>query len=808
METIQQDLRYALRQMRRAPGFTLMTVLTLALGVGAATAVFSVMDAMLIRPLPYDHPERILATITKSASGYNQPFSNPDFQDLRNSVSSLEALAGYETGPANLELPSGAVLLDEILGSDNYFQVFGVKPLLGRTFVRGEDQAGHNDIAVLSYDVWQNRFNRDPGVVGRAIGLDGHPTVIVGVMPAGFRFPLWTKEAIYTPFHNERKTWATNRGSHWMRSIARLKPGTTRQQAEAEFQAKMADLARVFPDTDAGRKGSFQSLSASIVGETEGSLWALTGAVCALLLIACVNVAGLLLARAVKREREVALRAAVGASRVRLLRQIGTEALLLAACSSVTGVALAYALLAAMRTYLITALARGAEVHLNLPVLLGAVCFAFLTSMAASLLPALKLAFLEPNRVLKAGGNAGTRRGQNRLRAGFIVAQVTLSLVLLVVASLLLQTISRARNVELGFDAPHILALELDLSPGRYVNRDPVATFFTPFLEQVRHLPGVQGAGVISIVPVQQWGSNMDINIVGRPPYADNVEMLAETRIVSAGYFEAMGIHLTEGRQLSDSLDRFTEAHPGGVVNEAFRRKFFSSGGSPVGAQIADSEKTGIVGVMSSVRQNLAVPPMAELDWLMNSIPLKERIDNLRATSLLIRSSGDPKQLIPGIREALHDADPTVPMREAETMTEIMGDQLVMQRMEVWLFGVFAGIAVLLAMAGLYGLVSHEVETGTRDIGVRMALGSSRIRVMRTVLQRVSLLVSGGALLGLTLTYATRKVFASVVELQSGRDGLLLGALALLLCLLGVAAAILPARRAASVEPMQALRSE
>ena len=571
---------------------------------------------------------------------------------------SLDALAGYETGPANLELSSGAVLLDEVLSSDNYFQVFGVRPLLGRTFVQGEDKAGRNHVAVLSYDVWQNRFGKEPDVVGRSIQLDGQPVMIIGVMPAGFRFPLWTKEAIYTPFHNERKSWAANRGSHWMRSVARLKPGFDQGRAAAELQARMTDLARAYPDTDEGRKGSFQQISASIVGKASGSLWALTGAVAMLLLIACVNVAGLLLARSVKRDRELALRSAVGASRLRLLQQIATEGLLLAALGSVTGVALAYGLLAAMRTYLIAALSRGGEVRLNLLVLSGAVCLAVATAMAASLVPAARLASLDPNRVLKSGGSAGSQRGQNRLRASFIVAQVTLSLVLLVVAGVLLQTISRSRNAELGFDAAHILTLELDLSPGRYVNRDPIAAFFTPFLERVRHLPGVQGAGVISLAPVQQSGSNMEVHIAGEPPYPKNTEMLAETRVVSEGYFEAMGIPLLDGRLLSDALDHYTPANPSGVVNEAFRRKFFPNGRSPVGAHMDDSMKTGIVGITGNVRQSLSEPPMAELDWLMTSIPAEMRIDNLRATSLMIRSSGDPKQLLPGIRAALHDFEP------------------------------------------------------------------------------------------------------------------------------------------------------
>ncbi len=809
-----QDLRFAVRQMRRAPGFAIITVLTLALGVGAATAVFSVMDATLIRPLPFDHADRIVSTLTRSVSGYTQPFSAPDFQDIRDRFRTLEAFAGYDTDFVNLQLPSGPVPLHALRSSDNLFRVFGSQPLLGRTFLPGEDRPGRNDVAVLSYELWRQQFAGDRNVIGRSVDLDGHPTVIVGVMNAGFRFPMSNIGGIYTPFHLERKAnMAMQRGSHWMRTLGRMKPGVTRAEAEAEFRTIMADLARAYPDPDAGRTGTFIPLDRMVLGNTSGALWTLAGAVAALLLIACVNVTGLLLSRAVKREREVALRSAVGAGRGRLLQQVLTESLLMAATSALIGLGFAYALVAAMRSFLVTALQRGADAHINGTALLASIAFAMLTGVVASVLPALRLSSLSPNGVLKSGGSSGTNRRQHRLRAGFIVAQVTLSLTLLGIAGLRLQSLSRLRNAPLGFDADHILTAELNLSLGHYENRDPMATFYRPLLDRLSHAPGVLGAGVINILPVQSWGSNMDVQIAGRPPAPKDREMLAETRIVSEGYWKAMGIDLHRGRLLSSSLDNAAQAsHPRAVVNDAFVRKFLSDGGDPLHVRLMDGDKpdmgSEILGVTSGVRQDLNQPSMAELDWLIDEIPQKELLGNVGSMSLVIRTEGSPRSFVPQLRSILRDVDSTIPLRQPESMRDVVAESLTLERMEGWLFGIFAALAVLLAMAGLYGLISHEVELGTRDIGVRMALGSTRGRVVTGILRRVTLLTALGTVLGIALTLATRQVFRSVVELHATHDALLIGALAAAMILLGIAAALLPARRAAAIEPMQALRME
>jgi predicted permease len=398
------------------------------------------------------------------------------------------------------------------------------------------------------------------------------------------------------------------------------------------------------------------------------------------------------------------------------------------------------------------------------------------------------------------------------LRSSFVVTQVALSLVLLVVSGLLLRNLQSLFKTDLGFNPQNIVSTQISLSPGRYEGKDPLVTLYQPLLERVSHLPGVESAGIINLLPIQSSGSNSDVHITGQAPYPPEQQMLAEVRYVSQGYFDAMGIKLVRGRMLSQSLDR--PELPGGsaVVNEAFRRKYFSGGGDPVGAHIDDSdkaaEKTGLVGVVTNVRQDLYEPTLAEMDWLVDEIAPKDRLDTLTTMTLVVRTSGDPKELTPALRNALHDIDPTIPFKTPETMSDVVSETLVFERMENWLFGIFAGFALLLALVGLYGLISHEVELKTRDIGIRMALGSTRGKVMWQVLGRVMLLMLFGIMLGWVITLAMQKVLASVVEMHAGKDALLLITLTSGLGVVGVAASLWPARRAASIDPMKALRTE
>jgi predicted permease len=812
MNRLIQDIRYAFRQLRRAPGFAFTVVLTLALSVGVATAVFCVVDNVILRPLPYVHPEKIVSVNTTSRSGYGQPASWPSYQDERAQVRAFDALAGFiNYFKITLETPSnGPVSLNSVRATDNFFQVFGVQPLLGRTFLPGEQLDGKSDVVVLSYEVWQSSFAGDPGVLNKVVKLDGQAHTVIGVMPAGFRFPLGERNAVYVPLVLD-KGWMFGRGNHWLQTMARLKDGVTVEQGQADLTHVLNDLGKAYP-TDEGRTVHLQLLSQSVNSKSNGPLWTLLGAVLAVLAIGCVNIAGLLLARGVRREREMAMRVAVGAGRRRLLAQVLTEGLLLAFLGAAGGVVLSTLLLDLMRAFLIKALARGADIHMNWTVLAAAIALAVITSLLASLFPAMRLSGIDPNSALKTGGGTGTQRSQNRLRSGFVVTQVALTLVLLTVAGMLIRMVTRYRHADLGFDPTHILAVQIDLSRDRYQGRDMLGDFYRPLEERVAHLPGVQAAGFISLLPIRESGSNSDIHIAGQPPYPANQEMLAEGRFVSSGYFDVMGVPLHRGRKLAPSLDRPENGAATVVVNDAFVRKFIPTGLDATTQRIDDNDKqekwTQIVGVTGNVRQDIYQPPLAERDWLMDEIDPKMRPDMLANMFLLVRTSGDPAQVIPSVRFIVHDLDPTVPFAEPETMTDVVSETLIFERMESWLFGIFAALALTLALVGLYGLVSHEVELATRDIGVRMALGATRNRILGMVLRRVAWMLAAGTVAGLVLTVIARKVIGMVIYFDAQKEvgGFLM--LALLLLAAGLVAALIPAARAASIEPMQALRSE
>jgi putative ABC transport system permease protein len=814
MNTLLQDIHYALRQLRRAPGFAFTVVLTLALSVGVATAVFCVFDTVMLRPLPYDHPERIVTISSNSRSGYGQPPSWPSYLAMRAQAHSFVALAAYAFDKkATLESPSsGPVSLDCVISSGNFFQVFGVKPILGRTYIAAEEQDGTNDVVVLSYEAWQRFFNGDRGVLNQTVKLNGRATTVLGVMPAGFRYPLEKRNSVYTPRLVD-ENGASSRGNHWLGTVALLKDGVSIQQAQADLTQVFQNLGRAYP-SDEGRTVHLDSLALSATWGGKGPLWILLGAVLAVMAIGCVNVAGLLLARGVKREREMAMRSALGAVRARIIRQVLTEGLLLALLGAAGGVLLASILLDLMRDFLIHALWRGPDIHINPTVLAAAIAAAVAASLAASLYPALRLSGIDPNRALKAGGSAGTQRGQHRLRSGFLITQVALTLVLLAVSGLLIRMVSRYRNADLGFDPAHLLTVNIALSPAKYQGHDPIGDFYRPLEERVSHLPGVQAAGLIDMLPIARCWRNQEVQVAGQPPNPPNQVMLAEVRLVSPGYFDAMGIPLHRGRRLSPSLDRVENISGAGrfLVNEAFVRKFIPVSLDPTAQRIEDDAKqdnwSHLVGVTGNVRQNIYDPPLPEFDFLMDELDLKDRATALANMTLVVRTSGDPRQVISAVRAIVHELDPTVPFEEPRTMTEVVSEVLVFERMESWLFGIFASLALVLALVGLYGLISHEVEQSSRDIGVRMALGATRPSILTMVLKRVAWMLSAGTIAGLALTLVARKLIGMVIYFDAGQEagGFLL--VALLLMVAGLVAALIPARRAASIEPMQALRTE
>ena len=808
MYSFRQDLRFALRQLRKAPGFTTIAVLTLALGIGAATAMFSVIYATVLRPLPFPDPDRIVFVETHAAAAYLQPHSWPAYLDERQQNSSFAALAGY-SGYAGVNVDTGSqiVHLRNTATSDYFFDVFGVQPLLGRAFLPGEEQDGRNNVAVLSYEAWQKYFSGNRNVIGTPVHIDGYPHTIVGVMPAGFRFPVGVPNTIYTPMRIPKQL-RTERGSHWLQVVGRLKPGVSVAQAQADMRRVLANLGQAYPDTEKGRTLHLMPLTMHVTAQDQRqALWIMAAGVIFVLLIACVDVAVMLLARGVSRQREMAIRTALGAGRVRIVRQILLENCALGLVSAVAGLLIAWGLTFAMGEFLSKSFERGGDIHLNWAVFLAAFLIALLSSLIFGILPARKMASSDPNQSLKAGAAAGTERGDYRLRSVFVVAEVALSLMLLVCTGLVLMQLWRMQHVDFGYTTDHLLTLEINVSPGEYTGKDLDTVLYRPLAEKVSAIPGVVGVGYNRLVPLLNWGWNSGVHMLGKPADPPDRERLAEIRDASPGWYHAMGLQLLRGRLFDPSLDT-PASRKVVVVNQKFVDTFIP-GEEPIGQQIMqDDGNLTIVGVVSNGRQAISEPARAEMDFPMSQVPFKDNADVLGSMTLFVRTTIPPESIVPQIRQALHEGAPSVPFGTPESMDDVLADALVFNRMQGWLFSIFAAVALVLALTGIYGVLSQEVGLQSRDIGVRMALGASRPHIVRLVLSRAALLMGIGVMVGLLGSLASRRLLASVIPVQTGRDAMTTLLLAFGLCVVGLAASLIPARRAASIEPMQALRNE
>jgi len=807
MYSFRQDLRFALRQLSKSPGFTIVAVLTLALGIGAATAMFSVIYATVLRPLPFRDSQRIVFVETDAVADYIQPASWPGYLDERAQNHTFENLAGFSsyTG-VNVDTGSRVLHLHNTATSDNFFGVLGVNPLLGRTFLSGEEQEGRNRVAVLSYEVWRQDFGGNPNVVGSSVHVDGYPYTIVGVMPAGFRFPLGVPNILYTPLRIPKEL-RTARGDHWLQVIGRLKPGVTVAQAQADMSHVLANVGQAYPATDKGRTARVIPLSMHVTGEDQRkALWIMAAGVVFVLLIACMDVAVMLLARGVSRQHEMAIRTALGAGRVRIIRQILLENCVLGLIAAAVGLLIGWSLMVAMAEFLSKSFQRGGEVHLDFPVFLAALGIAMLSSLIFGTMPARKLSSGDPTRSLKSSAAVGRERGDYRLRSLFVVIEVALSLMLLVCTGLVLTQLWRMQHVNFGYTTGHLLTLEINVSPGEYAGKNLEAMLYRPLEEEVRAIPGVTAAGYNSLVPLLDWGSNSGINMVGQPPSPPDQERLAEVRFVSPGWYQAMGLRLLRGRLPDPAIDKPGQSVV--VVNQKFVDTF-TPGENPIGQQIMqDGGNLTIIGVVSNGRQTVDQPPLAEVDYPMSEIPVKESVDLLNSMALFVRTTVPPETITGQLHHVLHEVAPSVPFRTPETMDDVLADVLVFNRMQGWLFSVFAVVALVLALTGIYGVLSQEVSLQTRDIGVRMALGASRPMILRLVLNRAALLMVSGAVVGVLGSFASRRLLTSVTPLAATRDVPAIMLLALTLTVVGLVASFVPARRAASIEPMEALRNE
>jgi predicted permease len=814
MTTLLKDVRYALRQLRKSPGFTVTAILTLALGIGATAAMFSVIDAVVLHPLPFRDVDRIVQIKMKAAANYEQPASWPEYQDMRRLATTFSALAGVGGRGDGVTLTRGnqAIYLHAVQGTDNFFQIYGVHPLLGRTYLPGEDQAGKNDVAVLSYSVWQQYFGGKKNVIGKFIHLDGLPYTVIGVMPAGFRVRFDTRDVVYVPLRLSADQ-IKSRGSFWMPVWGRLKPGVTVAQATADMNHVLSEIGKQFPEHDKGKTAQVipivDVLHTNQTGHNDRpELWTLLAAVFAVLLIACTNVAGLLLARGILRERELAVRTALGAGRRRIVNQILTENVLLGIGGGIGGVILGELLLIAMQQFLEKAFTLGGNARMSLPVLAATFVVSLLASVAAGLVPAWRAAHIDPNHALKSGANTGTTRHQHQLRAGFVVVQVALSLMLLVCSGLLLLGLREMLQTNMGFNPKNLLTLEVDIPTGDYKGTGFVQGLVQPLEARVQQIPGVTVVGSNDLLPLWQNGSNADLSLVGKPEDPIDKQRLTEMRFVSPGYFAAMQLPILKGRAFTAQDTAKTQQVA--IVNDAWVKEFLSSNEDPLAQAFkgdSGDTNTAIVGVIRSGRQDLFERANAEADFPLTQMP-ESWLAFIPQFYLFVRTSVPPTSIVPQLRSALHEVAPNVAFRTPETMEQVLSDALVTNRMLSWLFGLFAAVAALLTAIGIYGLLSQEVASRTRDIGVRMALGATRVGVAQLVLSRVGVLLIVGIGAGLTGVFLIRRVLIAVLTVQFHQDIWAIAAIAIGLCAIGLVSAVIPARRAASIDPMQALRSE
>ncbi len=814
-DRILQDLRYGGRQLRKSPTFTAVAVTALALGLGANAALWTMVRSILLRPLPYSAPERLVEVReTFLPSGWG-PASPANWNDWRAESHSFSDLVPFVARNRNLQ-GAEPERVRAVLAGARLWSVLGVRPLLGSTFPPAADRAdrpGAPAVAVLSESLWRRRFGGDPGVLGRPVKLDDEWFTIVAVMPGSFQFPLGGSTVgpgtggieIWLPLRFTAQEQAV-RGSHYVSVVGRLRPGVTVAAAQDDLQA----VARRYVAAkleDEGRSVEVQPLRDAIVHSARPVLLTLTGAVAFVLLIACANVANLLLARAAHRRREVAVRGALGASRGRLVRQFLVESLLLALLSGAVGLLVAHWGVRLLSRFAAN-LPRAAEVHLDGSVLglLFAACL--LTAVGFGLVPALAAARVDPLSGLREGagrGGVGPGHRQRRLRSALVVVELALALMLLVGAGLMLRTLWNLQGTNPGFVTTDVLTLHLSAPARRYAGRELGAALYRPVLERARALPGVREAGWVDALPLQNWGINGDFAIEGRPPARAGEKPFAELRMASPGYFEALGIRRLAGRDFTDRDDR--GAPRVAVINRELARRYFLRE-TPLGRRIGWPELKlwfTIVGVVDDVREaRLSRPPAPQ--WY--SSYLQAENDWIGEMTLVVRGESDPGALTRPLIAAVREVDPEQPVFNVQPMERILAESVSDSRLSLILLSLFAALAVALAAAGIYGVMSYLVAERTQEMGMRMALGADRSDLFLLVLGQALPQIAGGVLLGLAGSFALSRLLRVWLFGVAPTDPQTFAAVTASLVAVALAAVYLPSRRAARSDPMAALRAE
>jgi putative ABC transport system permease protein len=792
-----QDMRFGLRMLLKHPGFTLIAVLTLALGIGANTAIFSVVNAVIIRPLPYPEPDRLVILDEVPPGGGQFAIAPGNFVDWRDQNGSFVGMAAFQRMSLNLTGHGEAELLPGLRLSANSFALLGIKPARGRDFLPEEDQTGYNRVVILSYGLWRRRFGREPDLVGKMLTLNGNSYTVIGVMPPDFRFfegiEVWTPLALTS----------RERTSHDLNAFARLKTNVSLEQARAEMGAIAGRLAAQYPRSNDDWGIRLTPLRDKVVGPIQPVLLALLGAVAFVLLIACANVANLLLARSAVRQREVAIRAALGASRRRVIRQLLTESLLLGVVGGVIGLLLAVWGVNFLRV--LTPASLGAEtVAIDGRALGFTAIVSLLTSVLFGLAPAVQAASPNLSESLKEGGRSGIEgRGRNRTRSLLVIAEIALSLALLINAGLVIKSFIRLLQVDPGFESEGLLTMQLSLPNAKYPERSSQAAFFQQLTEKITALPGVASAGAASTLPFR-IDEVQEFIIGGRPPITPGKEPSANYYAVSDDYFRAMEIPLLKGRAFTE---RDTKDAPRvAIISESLARRHFPDE-DPIGKRM-DISKGGfgtwreIVGVVGDVKHyGLDSQTTVQIyePYLQVTYP---------SMNLTVRTTGDPREIAAAIRSQVAAMDKDQPVANIRTMDRIVSDSVGRQRFAALLLALFAGVALILAAVGIYGVMSYYVEQRTHEIGIRMALGAERRDLLKLVVGKGMLLALIGVMIGLAAAFALTRLMSNLLFDVSATDKVTFAATAVLLTSVALLACWIPARRATKVDPIVALRSE
>lgn len=824
MTGLLQDLRYAFRQLRKNPGFAAVTVLTLALGIGVNAAMFAVIDAVLLRPLPFPKPNQMVQMSEANPTDVAASSSSlPNIRDWRAQSRSFQDIGWYTSGIRSVDIPGFSDFIPVVYSSANLLRTLQVEPQFGRNFMPNEDQPGHDDVALINGAAWEKFFNHNPQAVGSALKLGNKIYTVIGVMPAGFEFPyVGEGPVVWTPLVPAREL--EQRDSRSLVAVGRLKPGVSLKAAQAELSGVQNNIANAYPKLELDKRVAVTGYREVLTGNVRSALLALQLAVLAVWLIACANVASLLLSRTTGRRREIAIRSAIGAARTRLVRQFLTESLVLSLSGAAIGLALAYGCVRLLKFYLDLYLPMSEHIHVDARVVAALVGFSVLSAVLFGLVPAIQASRAPAQQALREGTPAaGAGRTQKRFRDALVVGEIALSLLLLISAGLLLRSLLALRSLPLGF-APHNVVVAAIFLPqsgggmvgntGKYTGKDISQVFYAPLLDKLAHLPGVDSAALTSVLPLSpdfQAGGSFDI--VGRPKDPAH-KTTAAVRAVSPSLYSTLGIRLLQGRLFSESDG--SGAPAAAIVNQAFAQKYFR-GQSPLGQQLKISEKgphgtVTIIGVIEDTHQTAmaeAVQPEINVSYLQLA-PDDELTPYILSSfsNLALRTQAAPGTVIPELRTALREVDPEMAVTGIGTLQEVVDTSLGSQTLAVRLLWIFAGSALLISIAGIYGLLAYNVSQRTRDLGVRMALGATRTNVISLVLRHAVMLLGIGVGIGIVAAISAGSVLRSFLYGVVPYDASTIVGVSVLLLACGLFASYIPARRASRIDPVKALRWE